>query len=85
MAHETAAANQPEVTRTLRLQYPAALVREPILTRLIRQFDLTVSILGAQIGLDEGWVELTASGPSAELDRAAAWLTAEGLRVSYLD
>jgi len=85
LAHETAAANQPEVTRTLRLQYPAALVREPILTRLIRQFDLTVSILGAQIGLDEGWVELTASGPSAELDRAAAWLTAEGLRVSYLD
>jgi len=85
LAHETAAANQPEVTRTLRLQYPAALVREPILTRLIRQFDLTVSILGAQIGLDEGWVELTASGPSAELDRAAAWLAAEGLRVSYLD
>ncbi len=85
MAHETTAAEQPEVTRTLRLQYPAALVREPILTRLIRQFDLTVSILGAQIGIDEGWVELTASGPAAELDRAVAWLTAEGLRVTRLN
>jgi ABC-type methionine transport system ATPase subunit len=85
LAHEKPAADQPEVTRTLRLQYPAALVREPILTRLIRQFDLTVSILGAQIGLDEGWVELTASGPAAELDRAVAWLTAEGLRVAHLD
>lgn len=85
MAHETTAAEQPEVTRTLRLQYPAALVREPILTRLIRQFDLTVSILGAQIGVDEGWVELTASGPAAELDRAVAWLTAEGLRVTRLN
>ena len=85
MAHETPTANQPEVTRTLRLLYPAALVREPILTRLIRQFDLTVSILGAQIGVDEGWVELTASGPASELDRAVAWLTAEGLRVARLD
>jgi ABC-type methionine transport system ATPase subunit len=85
LAHEKPAAGQPKVTRTLRLQYPAALVREPILTRLIRQFDLTVSILGAQIGLDEGWVELTASGPAAELDRAVAWLTAEGLRVALLD
>lgn len=85
MAHETTAAEQPEVTRSLRLQYPAALVREPILTRLIRQFDLTVSILGAQIGVDEGWVELTASGPAAELDRAVAWLTAEGLRVTRLN
>ncbi len=85
MAHESPLADQPEVTRTLRLQYPMALVREPILTRLIRQFDLTVSILGAQIGLDEGWVELTASGPPAELDRAVAWLTAEGLRVTFQD
>lgn len=85
MAHESPKADQPQVTRTLRLQYPAALVREPILTRLIRQFDLTVSILGAQIGLEEGWVELTASGPAAELDRAADWLTAEGLRVTDLD
>lgn len=85
MAHETPAANPPEVTRTLRLLYPAALVREPILTRLIRQFDLTISILGAQIAVEEGWVELTASGPAAELDRAVAWLTAEGLRVVRLD
>lgn len=85
MAHTSQSADQPQITRTLRLEYPAALVREPILTRLIRQFDLTVSILGAQIALDEGWVELTASGPAAELDRAVAWLTAQGLRVAEQD
>jgi hypothetical protein len=52
---------------------------------LIRQFDLTVSVLGAQIGMDEGWVELQASGSTTELQRAVAWLTAEGLRVTFLD
>lgn len=84
MAQEPPAAALPEITRTLRLDYPLALVREPILSRLIRQFDLTISILGAQIGLEEGWVELTASGPAAELDRAVAWLSGEGLRVTVL-
>lgn len=85
MAHEPPAADLPESTRSLRLDYPLALVREPILSRLIRQFDLTISIVGAQIGLEEGWVELTASGPAAELDRAVAWLQGEGLRVTLLN
>jgi hypothetical protein len=79
------ASHTNEVTRTLRLDYPPALVREPILHRLIRQFDLTVSLLGAQIAMDEGWVELQASGSTAELQRAVAWLNAEGLRVTFLD
>lgn len=81
----TPAAHANEVSRLLRLNYPPALVREPILHRLIRQFDLTVSVLGAQIGMDEGWVELQASGSTTELQRAVAWLTAEGLRVTFLD
>jgi hypothetical protein len=60
-------------------------VREPILHRLIRRFDLTVNILGAQLGIDEGWLELEATGSSAELERAIVWLTAEGLHVAFLD
>jgi len=52
---------------------------------LIRRFDLTVNILGAQLGIDEGWLELEATGSSAELERAIAWLTAEGLQVTFLD
>jgi ABC-type methionine transport system ATPase subunit len=82
---ESAAPDEPLVSRTLRLGYPASLVREPILHRLIRQFDLTVNILSAQLGIDEGWLELRATGPSAELERAIAWLTAEGLQVSLPD
>jgi len=52
---------------------------------LIRKFDLTVNILGAQLGIDEGWLELQAAGSAAELERAITWLTAEGLQVTFLD
>ena len=82
---KTPAAKEPPVSRTLRLIYPPALVREPILHRLIRKFDLTVNILGAQLGIEEGWLELQATGSTAELERAITWLTAEGLQVTFLD
>jgi ABC-type methionine transport system ATPase subunit len=68
-------------TRTLRLNYPATLLRQPILHQLIRTFDLSVNILRAQISLDEGWLEIQAEGTDAELERAQAWLRQQGIEV----
>lgn len=85
MEPKTPVAKEPQVSRTLRLNYPPSLVREPIVHRLIRKFDLTVNILGAQLGIEEGWLDLQATGSSAELERAITWLTAEGLQVAFLD
>ena len=74
---------EPHVSQVLRLSYPASLVGEPILHRLIRQFDLTINLRSAQLGIDEGWIELQASGLPSELERAVRWLTAEGLQVTF--
>jgi len=68
-------------SRTLRLNYPAALLRQPILHQLIRSFDLSVNILRAQITLEEGWLEIQADGSDDELERAMAWLHAQGIEV----
>ena len=73
----------PQVTRILHLAYPASLVGEPILQRLIRQFELTVNLRRAQLGVDEGWIEIQATGSSQELERAIKWLTAQGLQVTF--
>jgi L-aspartate semialdehyde sulfurtransferase ferredoxin len=67
----------------LHLIYPASLTGEPILSRLIRQFDLTFNLRSAQLGIDEGWIEIEATGLPEELDRAIRWLTAEGLQVTF--
>jgi ABC-type methionine transport system ATPase subunit len=72
-------------TRTLRLNYPAALLREPILQQLIRSFEVSVNIRRAQISLEEGWLEIEAGGADEELDRAAAWLEQQGIQVVQLD
>jgi ABC-type methionine transport system ATPase subunit len=68
-------------SRSLRLNYPAALLRQPILNELIRTFDLSVNILRAQISLEEGWLELQVDGAESELDRAIAWLDQQGIQV----
>jgi ABC-type methionine transport system ATPase subunit len=68
-------------SRSLRLNYPASLLRQPILNELIRTFDLSVNILRAQISLEEGWLELQVDGAESELDRAIAWLDQQGIQV----
>jgi ABC-type methionine transport system ATPase subunit len=72
-------------TRTLRLNYPATLLRQPILNRLIREFNLTVNIVRGQISLEEGWLEVEVEAAPDELARATAWLEAQGLQVIPLD
>ncbi len=72
-------------TRTLRLNYPAALLREPILQQLIRNFEVAVNIRRAQISLEEGWLEIEAGGSEAELARSIVWLRQQGIDVQEAD
>jgi NIL domain len=79
---KTAAQDPSHISRTLHLTYPPSLVGEPILYRLIRHFDLTINLRSAQLGMEEGWIEIQAIGAEQEIDRAIHWLTDEGLQVT---
>lgn len=70
--------------RTLRLIYPPSLLREPVLNRFIRRFDLVVNILQANITMEEGWLDIRVTGDKAEIQRSIAWLEEEGLTVQKL-
>ncbi len=71
--------------RTLRLNYPAALLRQPILEQLIRTFNVSVNIVRAQISLEEGWLEIDVDGAEGELGRAQAWLEEQGIEVLQIE
>ena len=68
-------------TRILRLNYPPSLLRQPILNRLIRRFDINVNIVQAHITLEEGWLEIETTGDDEEIDRAFKWLEDEGIEI----
>ncbi len=67
--------------QVVRLIYPASLLKVPVINQLIRQYDLTVNILRAQIGSGENWLELQLAGNSTEIDDAIAWLKNQGIEV----
>jgi ABC-type methionine transport system ATPase subunit len=71
--------------RTLRLNYPAALLRQPIIQQLIRKFEVSVNIVRAQISLEEGWLEIEIEGEEGELTRAEGWLREQGIQVLQVE
>lgn len=66
-----------------RLTYPANLVSVPIINQLIRQFDITVNILKAQITPEQGWIEVHLAGNPMIVEDAIAWLKTQGVEVNY--
>jgi D-methionine transport system ATP-binding protein len=67
----------------VRLVYPASLLSVPVINQLIRRFDLTVNILRAEIGSDQGWIEVQLAGESLVIDEAIAWLQSQGVQVQF--
>jgi hypothetical protein len=48
---------------------------------LIRRYDLTVNILRAQIGADQGWLEVQLAGSPVVIEEAVLWLKDQGVEV----
>lgn len=70
--------------QVIRLIYPPQLLDVPIINQLIRRYELTVNILRAQVGPDEGWVDIQLSGSSAAIEDAMGWLSSQGVEVQSL-
>lgn len=67
--------------QVLRLIYPASLLSVPVINQLIRRYDVTVNILRAQIGTDQGWLEVQLAGSSLVIEEAVSWLKDQGVEV----
>lgn len=68
----------------VKLVFPEALIREPVVARLVRQFAITPNIRRASIEDGMGWMVLDLDGEPAEVDLAVAWLSEIGVEVDQL-
>ena len=57
------------------------LVKEPIIYRLGRDFDIVTNIRRADVQEELGWVVLELDGEDSEIDRGLAWVSSTGVRV----
>jgi ABC-type methionine transport system ATPase subunit len=68
----------------VRLVFPEELVREPVLARLTRTFDVEPNIRRASVEAESGWIVCELTGQPAVIDEAVSWLEATGVRVERL-
>ena len=57
------------------------LVKEPIIYRLGRDFDVVTNIRRADVQEEMGWVVLELDGEDTEINRGLAWVSSTGVRV----
>jgi hypothetical protein len=69
----------------VRLTFPAHLVQEPILYRLVKDFDILINVRRADVKADHGWVMLEMEAPEETLERGVAWLKQRGLQVDPIE
>ena len=60
------------------------LVKEPIIYRLGRDFDVVTNIRRADVQEEMGWVVLELDGEDSEIGRSLAWVSSTGVRVDPL-
>lgn len=75
--------NRPTQTR-IRIRIPKTYHQEPVISRLVSDYGLTVNITAALLGAnarDDGWFDLELNGPVRQIDSALTYLTELDLEV----
>ncbi|HED24203.1 MAG TPA: 4Fe-4S dicluster domain-containing protein [Firmicutes bacterium] len=74
------------VKQKIVLRFPPNVVEQPIIYMLIKDFDLMVNILRADINpRKEGRLMMEVSGENANYQKAMAWLKEQGLIITNLE
>ena len=68
----------------VRLTFPEHLITEPLIGRMMRQFDVLPNIRRASIDDQVGWMVCEITGERAVVDQALAWIAGAGVQVDRL-
>ncbi len=72
------------IEKTVRFTYPKHLLNQPLIYKLIREFDLLTNILDAHVTADEGRLLLLVRGEDDQVKRGLAWIVEQGVRVEVV-
>jgi ABC-type methionine transport system ATPase subunit len=68
----------------VRLTFPEDLVRQPIVARLAREWNVLANIRKANVDENEGWIVCELEGESEAIEGSIAWLRDSGVLVDLL-
>ena len=65
----------------VKFTFTGALVKEPIIYNLGRDFKIVTNIRRADVQEDLGWVVLELDGDESEIKRGLEWVSSTGVRI----
>jgi ABC-type methionine transport system ATPase subunit len=68
----------------VKLTFPEDLIREPVIARMVREFDVLPNIRRANVEEHVGWIICELDGEADEVGRAITWLRQVGVQVDQL-
>ena len=68
----------------VKLTFPENLIREPVIARMVREFDVLPNIRRANVEETGGWIVCELDGSADSIERAIAWLRDLGVQVDQL-
>jgi ABC-type methionine transport system ATPase subunit len=69
----------------VKLTFPEHLIRQPIIARLVREFDVMPNIRRANVEEHVGWMICELGGEDEAVERAVDWLRDLGVQVDRLE
>ena len=67
--------------RALSLIFPTKLIKEPVIYKMSKQFDVVFNLRRAKVNDKVGEIVLELEGEEAALNKAVTWLTSQGLKI----
>ncbi|HEX9530566.1 MAG TPA: NIL domain-containing protein [Acidimicrobiales bacterium] len=68
----------------VKLTFPEHLIKQPIIARMVREFDVMPNIRRANVEETVGWIVCELGGDSGSIERAIEWLRDLGVAVNRL-
>jgi len=68
----------------VKLTFPEHLVKQPVIARMVREFDVLPNIRRASVEEHMGWIVCELGGDQEAVDKAIGWLRDLGVEVDLL-
>ena len=68
----------------VKLTFPEHLIKEPIMARMVRKYDVLPNIRRASVEEHVGWMVCEIDGDGSAVDSAVSWLRQLGVQVDML-
>jgi ABC-type methionine transport system ATPase subunit len=68
-------------SRRVKFTFVEDLIKEPIIWKLGREFEIVTNIRRADVTDQRGWVILELDGEREEIDRGLEWVSRQGVRI----